>query len=151
MKHQLMFAAFLFFTPTSCLLIQSCGDSCNESMSTSYQMKSASYSIEFLENDTLNTIYSVHYPQVNKTVVYDALSERLVNYLYGYDENIVVLNYAYPNLRPSDTLVVNAKIKGLEEVTCESDYMVNYGKIDVKKHPFTEIITSDNKLAVVRR
>lgn len=152
MKQQVVTLLLYNLLLALCLSITSCGDGCNDDGSSySSKMESAGYYIYFLENDTLNTITSVYYPQVDKTLPLNTWSSKTVKYLYGFDENTIVLNYKYPDLRPSDTIVITAKIKGLEEVPCRSEYMVQYEKIEVKQHPFKEIRTSNDAITVIKR
>lgn len=151
MRQKYLLGLFWINAIINCIGLQSCSDGCMEG-DTDKGVPSAYFTIVFKENDTLNLIEKVHYPQINKTVSYSNWAAKEIKYLYGFDENIIVLNYKYPSLRSSDTLVVDASIiKGIEEAPCSNEYLVKYAKVAVKKHPFNEIVTNETTLTVIKR
>lgn len=113
--------------------------------------KSASvkFTIVLNPNDTMNLVKDIYYPQVNRKMPTSATT-IYANYIYEFDETIVVLNYTHDTINKADTIIVKSSVSHFTYSECNQEFIPYFKPLELVSSTFSSTIASAASVTVNR-
>jgi len=113
--------------------------------------KSASvkFVIVFDPKDTMNLVKDIYYPQLNKKIPVSATT-IYANFIYQFDETLVVLNYAHDTINKADSITVKSSVSHFAYNECTHEYIPYFKPLELVGSTFSSATASASGLTVSR-
>ena len=97
--------------------------------------------------DSMNLVKDIYYPQVNRKMPVSATT-IYANYIYQFDETVVVLNYAHDTINKADTITVKSSVSHFAYNECTHEYIPYFKPLELVSSTFSSATASATRVTV---